>query len=219
MSDALREAFSVWGTHPNKGDGARALNRCMWLRRMCLPSPPHSILDIGCGGGAGILSWVAGDIFNDDLDLTAPELSIHAGIDVREDFVESSRQSKPGCRFEVFDLLTIKYGNSLPFDDNSYDVVLATEVMEHLYKPDWLPVLKEFTRVGKKQVLLTVPDGGQPDRKEDHCPKAPANTLYEGHQYEPCMDSLRYIMQNQGLFRNAQCWKILGFFASVGWIR
>lgn len=46
---------------------------------------------------------------------------------------------------------------SLPFDDNSFDAVLAYEVLEHLPWTEVPTALKELHRVSKKYVLISVP--------------------------------------------------------------
>lgn len=46
----------------------------------------------------------------------------------------------------------------LPFRDNSFDVVHASHVLEHVLEP--LTVLREFRRVSKNAVVIKVPDAG-----------------------------------------------------------
>lgn len=54
--------------------------------------------------------------------------------------------------------VTIKKGDiyNLPYKDNSFDLVLSAEVLEHLENPD--EALDELKRVSKKYVILSVPD-------------------------------------------------------------
>lgn len=46
----------------------------------------------------------------------------------------------------------------LPFRNNSFDVVHASHVLEHVLEP--LTVLREFRRVSKNAVVIKVPDAG-----------------------------------------------------------
>jgi SAM-dependent methyltransferase len=45
--------------------------------------------------------------------------------------------------------------NNLPYDDNSFDVVICSETLEHI--PDIVNATKELIRVSKKAVVITVP--------------------------------------------------------------
>lgn len=67
-----------------------------------------------------------------------------------------------------FDITTCDYDKNLepdyvadirelPFEDNSYDVVMACEIIEHLPWDDVAVVLKELHRVTSKYVVISVP--------------------------------------------------------------
>ncbi|MBN2087477.1 class I SAM-dependent methyltransferase [Candidatus Peregrinibacteria bacterium] len=45
----------------------------------------------------------------------------------------------------------------LPFKDESYDVVMACEILEHLPWEDLDKALKELNRVSKKHILISIP--------------------------------------------------------------
>jgi len=101
---------------------------------------PKTFLDAGCGEGfvaRRLLAAVPG------LDLTGCDLSPGA--------LAIARTTNPGAEFVAGSVL------SLPFPDNSFDVVGCFEVLEHL--PDDLPrqALAEFLRVARRAVVLSVP--------------------------------------------------------------
>lgn len=59
-------------------------------------------------------------------------------------------------------------GQNLPFADGSFDIIICSEVIEHLQKDDL--ALKEMSRVLKKdgRVLITTPYLGNPSKKWGH---------------------------------------------------
>ena len=44
----------------------------------------------------------------------------------------------------------------MPYQDNSFDFVLCSEVMEHIDEPNTLSTLKEILRVGSDKFLFTI---------------------------------------------------------------
>jgi len=56
-------------------------------------------------------------------------------------------------------------GMTLPYPDNSFDVVLSSETLEHI--PDYSKVLNELLRVARKTVIVTVPHDG-PEKIAQH---------------------------------------------------
>ena len=46
-------------------------------------------------------------------------------------------------------------GDSLPFDDKSYDFIISSHVIEHFFDP--IKALKEWERVAKKYIFIIVP--------------------------------------------------------------
>jgi 2-polyprenyl-3-methyl-5-hydroxy-6-metoxy-1,4-benzoquinol methylase len=96
------------------------------------------VLDVGCGDGT--FSEMIMDMGNE----------VH-GVDVRPDRVESARQK--GVRAMVADL-----SKGLPFDNVFFDLVYASEVLEHIYDTEFF--LQEARRVLKKNgaLVVTVPN-------------------------------------------------------------
>lgn len=112
----------------------------------------EKVLDVGCGSGAYVLELM--DRFD-----------IH-GLDYQE---FPSWEEAPE-RFGLSDAAT------LPCDDESYDTIATFETLEHL--PDPLKALKEYYRVCKKNLILTVPncEGTEAMKK--------SNLIY-GHYIDP----------------------------------
>jgi len=96
------------------------------------------VLDLGCGSGYGVnrLSSVAESI---------------VGVDVSEEAVAFAREAYPrgNSRFEI-----IEPNGSLPFERESFDVVLSFQVIEHV--EDELHYLREAHRVLKSGGTLVV---------------------------------------------------------------
>jgi len=99
---------------------------------------PGSVLDAGCGEGV-VTAWIAQAL---------PGARV-AGVEARAEAVDLARRRNPELALQKGDL----YG--LPFDDGSFEVVVATEVLEHLDRPQ--DALRELVRVASGHVVLTVP--------------------------------------------------------------
>lgn len=93
-------------------------------------SHPCDVADVGCGAGTQSLLWA--------------ELGhrVH-GVDVNQPLLDLARKRAASAGFKI----DFRLGSavSLPLPDNSMDVCLAVELLEHV--ADWESCLKEFTRV------------------------------------------------------------------------
>jgi ubiquinone/menaquinone biosynthesis C-methylase UbiE len=100
---------------------------------------PRTVLDAGCGEG----------ILTDILARRMPDLKI-TGVDNRPGAIHYAQTHFPDAgHFRVGSVL------DLPFPDRSFDLVLCSEVLEHL--PDPMAALQELIRVSAGHVLITVP--------------------------------------------------------------
>jgi SAM-dependent methyltransferase len=99
---------------------------------------PGRVLDAGCGEGH-VSAWLAAA-------LPAAEIT---GVDGRPEALVAFRERNPGLRAVEGDLA------SLPFEDGAFDLVVCTEVLEHLVDPR--RALRELGRVSAGHLFLTVP--------------------------------------------------------------
>ena len=99
---------------------------------------PNRILDVGCGEGT-VLEQLRG--FH-------PASS--TGIDLDPDRICLAKSRSGDIPF------TIGNAQELPFDDNSIDLVMILEVLEHVGEPNI--VLREAWRVTRKFLLASVPN-------------------------------------------------------------
>lgn len=98
----------------------------------------EKILDAGCGEGFVVSYLLQG---NDRLAIT--------GIDCSPQAIKMARQMVPGVLFDVGDL------REMPYGDDSFDLVMCLEVLEHL--PDPHKGLRELRRVTSAHCLVSVP--------------------------------------------------------------
>lgn len=98
-----------------------------------------SVLDVGCGEGFTLKKLEEKKIGK-----------ANEGIDYMVAAVKIANKIYPN--------LKIKKGNiySLPYEEKTFDLVLCTEVLEHLDDPE--KALREIQRVSKKYVLFSVPN-------------------------------------------------------------
>ncbi|MBI4769132.1 MAG: class I SAM-dependent methyltransferase [Chloroflexi bacterium] len=98
----------------------------------------YTVLDAGCGEGF-VLEQVARAgqyaAFGVDLDSARVRLAASRGV--------------PGW-------LAVANAQQLPYDDNSFDLVMLLEVLEHVGSPE--QVLRELRRVARRYLLISVPN-------------------------------------------------------------
>jgi len=96
------------------------------------------VLDAGCG--EGYLAQHIKDYSN--------ELYVE-GVDLSAEIIEVARKLHPQIKFSVGSVY------HLPYFDNSFDLVVCSEVLEHLEYPE--KALEELKRVSKRYCIITVP--------------------------------------------------------------
>ncbi len=97
-----------------------------------------TILEVGCGTGQ-VLEEIAHKIKTKNL----------IGIDPLEHWLKKAKEKLNGKA-----KLMKGFGEDLPFENNSIDYIVCTEVLEHVIDPK--VVLMEFNRVLKKEGLIII---------------------------------------------------------------
>ena len=96
------------------------------------------ILDVGCAKGFML----------HDFKRLIPGLEVQ-GIDVSEYAIENAKE-------EVKEYLQVADARELPFEDNSFDLVISITTLHNLNKEDMKIALKEIERVTKKDAFITL---------------------------------------------------------------
>jgi ubiquinone/menaquinone biosynthesis C-methylase UbiE len=102
---------------------------------------PASILDVGCGEGVLTDAW-----------RDRPGVDRVVGVDVEDAGLRAEWAGRARAGLE---LRAIAPAPPLPFPDDSFDLVAAVEVLEHVADPDAL--LAELARVARTHVLVSTP--------------------------------------------------------------
>ncbi len=102
-----------------------------------LPATASRVLEVGCGEGRQLTA--IGDRF--------PNAAL-VGLDLPDVALEDAWSAVPVQMVQASAL-------DLPFADNTFDLVLAIEVLEHL--PDPAQAMREIVRVASDAVVISVP--------------------------------------------------------------
>ena len=158
-----------------KADYVNTINKnCIGPEILKLPSDSR-ILDFGCGVGR-LSQWT---LFKDHR---------YFGIDQSEEMIETSKKyfgSNKYLRFELYD------GKKLPFEDNSFDCVIAIWVLQHIIDDNDLQnLMNEFARILKKNGELML--------IEQIADKEKYEFLKNGDAYKKCRTIDRFTNLSSG---------------------
>ena len=99
----------------------------------------NDVLDVGCGEG----------YVTNHIKKSRNEIHIE-GVDYSPEVIKKARTFNPRMKFTEGSIYDLRY------DDNTFDLSVASEVLEHLEEPD--KAIAELKRVSKKYCIITVPN-------------------------------------------------------------
>ncbi|MCG3199421.1 MAG: class I SAM-dependent methyltransferase [Candidatus Omnitrophica bacterium] len=146
--------------------------------RYAEPRARGDVLDLGCGYGYGS-------------ELLSRKAKSVTGLDYHHPAIEYNRShySAPNLRFVEHDANT-----PLPFPDSSFDLVVSSEVLEHIDRRHDL--LREIARVGRRggHLILKTPNAAS---------AAPESNPHHHHTYslEEFQDEIRGVFPNAEIYR------------------
>lgn len=118
----------------------RYLHWLNWESIVKYIKPGERVLEVGCG--EGILSV-----------MTARQGAVVTATDISEPNLEATRQAAAEANVDL--KILPADAENLPFADNSFDIVVADNVLEHL--PDFKRGLGEVRRVTKRLAIIALP--------------------------------------------------------------
>jgi 2-polyprenyl-3-methyl-5-hydroxy-6-metoxy-1,4-benzoquinol methylase len=101
---------------------------------------PTTILDVGCGEGVLVEQWA-----------DRPRVERIVGIDLEDEGLQAewAKRQRPNIEYRVMP------AENLPFEDGSFELASAIEVLEHV--PDPEHTVAEMARVARRHLLVSVP--------------------------------------------------------------
>lgn len=127
------EYTALYEKHPRVHEGTDNSKAC--IARISKDVLGESVCDVGCGTGY-ILNHIK---------ITRPDVKAFTGVD----FAIDDATHLPGI-----DFVSSKV-EKLPFEDNAFDTVIYTHVIEHIL--DYRAAIAELRRVAKKRLIIIVP--------------------------------------------------------------
>lgn len=111
-----------------------------------VPFGSYTVLDVGIGKGVFGYLLRAERLINGYL----------VGLDIHCSYLNIVKYHR------VYDDLVLCDVRFLPFRDGSFDLVIATEVIEHLEKKNGMRLLDNIEHIARKRVIITTPNGFMP---------------------------------------------------------
>ncbi|MDO8588447.1 MAG: methyltransferase domain-containing protein [Armatimonadota bacterium] len=147
---------------------------------------PQSLLDVGCAEGRYVFSSLTGS-------------NRGVGVDVSDAKLERARLLASQLGVTESTSFIHADAHDLPFENGSFDVVLCSQVLEHLNNPN--QAMQELSRVASSHVIVSTPvwsclsplGFGSPYRSRDY------KLCKDGHIHWFSSQKLRKMAQESGL--------------------
>lgn len=146
-----KKAIKIYQNTDKKLEGFKILllgwtDPITWI----LDSDIKTVLDLGCGQGKPM------EFINRRL-----KIKKSVGVDLFEPYIEEAKQKKIHDQYLITDIRKVN------FPDKSFDLVMASHVLEHMSRKDAWKVLENMERMAKKQVIMVTPIGEHYHQIED----------------------------------------------------
>lgn len=156
------------------------------------PNNVNSVLDVGCGDGYLTIKLIE-----------LKYAKIIFGVDLSYTRMKRAKAQSKNSNF------CVASSYSLPYKANSFDLVLCTEVLEHL--EDFYIAFSEILRVAKKYILITVPNN-EPTNKV-LCPNCLQEFYHDGHLHSFNSKDLQELFQGMQIIKLKESIRLKFFLA------
>jgi SAM-dependent methyltransferase len=159
MSDEVKRIARLYGKDFFDGDRLYGYGGFSYMPRFWQPvmpdliqhfnlKPSSSLLDVGCAKGFMLY----------DLAQALPGVKL-AGLDVSEYAIENAK-------LEIQHSLQVGDAKELPFEDDSFDVVVSINTVHNLERDECAKALQEIMRVSRSKAFITVDAYRDDEEKE-----------------------------------------------------
>ncbi|MFQ5977096.1 MAG: class I SAM-dependent methyltransferase [Candidatus Heimdallarchaeota archaeon] len=112
----------------------------------------NTLLDIGCGSSSPIKRF--------------SKKLFCVGVDAFQPSIDRSREQNIHSKYHKLDVMSL----GEKFEENSFDCVLALDLIEHLRKDEGFKLLKMMEKIAESRVIIFTPNGFVPQKEYEDNP-------------------------------------------------